>query len=220
MNFMKILYQFIPQIEVCKANKRIKTKIDCLQEFEKCNENEIKSKLEDEIKNLDNGNVQELLKKEMETKIIIEDKAKSFLTIISFMGIIFAVFSLVVANISSFSFRELILLLFLLFVCLLYLIFSVFDVFHILSEINRVFEPSFNEKNAELEIKKCILLNRYQNLLRTNYLNVIYSNLKNFFIVLALFFVFYGIFTLGHKYKDCNSLMSPSVQITSLANFL
>jgi hypothetical protein len=213
---MKILYWLFPQIEVCNANKKIKTKIDCLQEYEKCNEIEIKNKLEDEIKNLDNRNVQELLKEEMEAKIIIEDKAKSFLTIISFMGIIFAVFSLVVTNVSSFSFGELMLLLFLLFVCLLYLIFSVFDVFYILSEINRVFKPSFNEKNVELEIKKCILLNRYQNLLRTNYLNVIYSNLKNFFIVLSLFFVFYGIFTLGYKYKDCNNLKLPSVQSTSL----
>ncbi len=210
MNFMKILYWIFPQVEVCKANKRIKTKIDCLQDFEKCNEIETKNKLEDEMKNLDNGNVQELLKKETETKIIIEDKAKSFLAIISFMGIIFAVFSLVVTSVSSFSLGELMLLLFLLFVCLLYLISSVFVVFHILSEINLVFEPSFNEKNVELEIKKCILLNRYQNLLRTNYLNVVYSNLKNFFIAVALFFVFYGIFTLGYKYKDCNSLMSPN----------
>jgi len=210
MIFMKILYRLIPQVEVSKANKKIETKINCLRDFNKCNEFELKNKLEDEMKNLDNGNIQELLKKEMETKIIIEDKAKSFLAIISFMGIIFAVFSLVVTNVSNFSLGELIFLLFLLFVCLLYLISSVFAVFHILSEINLVFEPSFNEKNVELEIKKCILLNRYQNLLRTNCLNVVYSNLKNFFIAVALFFVFYGIFTLGHKYKDCNSLISPN----------
>lgn len=208
MNFMKILYRLIPQVEVSKANKKIETKINCLRDFDKCNEFELKNKLEDEMKNLDNGNIQELLKKEIERKIIIEDKAKSFLAIISFMGIILAVFSFVITDVSNFSPKELIILLFLIYWCLYYIIFSVFTVFYILSEINLIFEPSFNEENEELEIKKCILLNRYQNLLRTNCLNVVYSNLKNFFIAVALFFVFYGIFTLEHKYKDCNSLMS------------
>jgi len=209
MNFTKILYRLIPQVEVSKANKKIETKINCLRDFDKCNEFELKNKLEDEMKNLDNGNIQELLKKEIERKIIIEDKAKSFLVIISFMGIILAVFSLVITDVSNFSLKELIILLFLIYWCLYYIISSVFPVFYILSEINLIFEPPFNEENEELEIKKCILLNRYQNLLRTNCLNVVYSNLKNFFIAVALFFVFYGIFTLEHKYKDYNSLMSP-----------
>jgi len=210
MNFMKILYWLFPQVEVSKANKRIKTKIDCLRDFDKCNELELKNKLEDEMKNLDNGNIQGLAKKEIERKGIIEDKAKSFLAIISFMGIIFAVFSLVVTNVSNFSPEELTFLFLLLFFCLLYLIFGVFTVLHILSGLNLVFEPPSNEKNEESEIKYCILLNRYQNLLRTNCLNAVCSNLRNFFIVVALFFVFYGTFTLGHKYKDCNSLMLPN----------
>lgn len=159
-----ILYNFIywifPYARACSANKKIQAKINCLMNFSECNVNEMKKKLKKELSNLDESRLQMQLEETLEGKKIIEEKAKSFLSINSFMGIFLAIFSLVITNAMNFNDFALITFLLLILAALLYIIFSVSSVFYILSEINLVFKPDPKVISKNIEIKKTVLLDR------------------------------------------------------------
>lgn len=197
-----ILYNFIywifPYARACSANKKIQAKINCLMNFSECNVNEMKKKLKKELSNLDESRLQMQLEETLEGKKIIEEKAKSFLSINSFMGIFLAIFSLVITNAMNFNDFALITFLLLILAALLYIIFSVSSVFYILSEINLVFKPDPKVISKNIEIKKTVLLNTYQNLLRTNCLNSVFQNIKRVLIIFVLFVIFYCAYIVLH----------------------
>jgi len=210
MILIKALYFFLPICEAKRAGKVIKEKIDCLLSWDKCDD-ELKNELQKEKQSLDTekpDQLKELIEKEIERKRIIEDKSKSFLTIISLIGIILAMlFNLTKA---SFSIVNLLVLLFFILLELLYVILSIYTLFYILSEINIVYELPLYGRDGPEELKKTVLLNRYQNILRTNYLNTIYSNIKRFFILLLIVFLVYSYSVIGNNLTAYNSGHTPS----------
>ena len=199
MILIKVLYYFLPICEAKRAEELINKKLDCLLHSDKYDD-EIKSKLKEEKQSLGSEKphqLRKLIEKELERKRIIEDKSKSFLTIISLIGIILAM--LLNLTKASFSIISLLFLLFFILLAFLYVILSINSLFYILSEINIVYELPFNEINDTEELKKTVLLNRYQNYIRTNYLNTIYSNIKRFFILLLIIFLVFSYSLIGNK---------------------
>jgi len=200
MILKKFIYWIFPYARACSANKKIQAKLNCLVNFSECDLNEMKKKLKEELSNLDDSRLQIQLEDTLEGKKVIEEKTKSFLSINSFMGIFLAFFSLVITNTMNFNGFALITLLLLILAALLYIIFSVSSVFYILSEINLVFKPDLKVKSRNIEIKKTILLNTYQNLLRTNCLNSVFQNIKRVLIVFVLFVIFFCAYIALHAF--------------------
>ncbi|MFZ7122073.1 MAG: hypothetical protein ACOWWH_14125 [Eubacteriaceae bacterium] len=194
----KFIYWIFPYARAYSANKKIQAKINCLVNFSECDVNEMKKKLEKELNNLGENRLQMQLDETLEGKRVIEDKAKSFLSINSFMSIFLAIFSLVITNAMNFNGFALITLLLLILAALLYIISGVSSVFYILSEINIVFKPDPKVISKNIDIKKTILLNRYQNLLRTNCLNSVFQNIKRVLTVFVLFVIFYCVYIVLH----------------------
>jgi len=207
-----IKYFFIPNSKVKTVERVIEVKKQCLENRLECsseeikeinkllekfrkefknlpkNVEELKKSLEIEFNNLSNKpeELKKLLKKEYGRKRTIEDKSKSLLTVISLLGIALAfLFKLAEGKLSM------VFLWFLggfIFLELLYLIGGLKSLLYILCEINVVYEPISDQIE---ELRKNILLNRYQNINRTNYLNGVYSNIKLFFYLLLLVFITY-----------------------------
>lgn len=187
----KIGYFIFPICKAKNAKQKINVKKQCLEDDQSCKE-EVLSKLEKEMENLpeDVDKLEELIDREMERKRIIENKCQSFLGIISLIGIILALLFNIIKLNNNTSYT--VVLSFFILFGFIYVILSIITVFYILSEINIVYEKPLNKSDKEL--KKVVLLNRYQNLLRTNYLNTIYSNIKRFFWLLLITFLFYSLF--------------------------
>jgi len=181
----KIVYFFLPIYKAKRAEKLIKEKQQCLRELGKCEE-KLKQKLEKEINKLpqDLQELKRLLKKEFERKKIIEDKSSNLFIIVSLLGITFTFFYKIIETVTIIIF--LYLLGFFIFWELIYLILSVSSLLYVLVEINIIYEPS--SKSSLEELRKTVLLNRYQNIIRTNYLNTVYSNIKLFFCLLIVAF--------------------------------
>ena len=185
----KIIYSFLPICEAKRAEKLIKEKQQCLKEFGKCKE-KLKQKLEKEINELpqDLQELRRLLEKEFERKKIIEDKSSTLFIVVSLLGITFTFFYRITETVTITIF--LYFLGFFIFWELIYLILSVSSLLYVLVEINIIYEPSSNSLE---ELRKTVLLNRYQNIIQTNYLNTVYSNIKLFFwsllVAFATFFI-------------------------------
>jgi len=187
---MTIIHFFLPICEAKRAENLIKEKQQCLKELDKCGE-ELKQKLEKEIDEL-LGNSDELrilLEKEFERKKTIEGKGSTLFTVISLLGVIFAFFYRIIETVTNSIF--LYFLGFFILLELIYLILSVSSLLYVLVEINITYEPSSNSLE---ELRKTVLLNRYQNIIRTNYLNTIYSNIKLFFWLLLVAFATFFIY--------------------------
>ena len=198
----KIKYFVFPICEAKNAKQIIEAKKRCLENDQSCNR-ELLTKLEKEMKDLpeDIDKLEELIDREMERKRIIENKCQSFLGIISLIGIILALlFNLIKSNNNTFY---TVVLSFLIFFGFVYVILSINTVFYILSEINIVYEKPLSRSDKEL--KRVVLLNRYQNLLRTNYLNTIYSNIKRFFFMLLIIFLFNNLSVIKNNLTAYNS---------------
>ena len=180
----KIVHFFLPICEAKRAEKLIKEKQQCLRELGKCRE-ELKQKLKKEINELpqDLQELRKLLEKEFERKKIIEEKSSTLFIVVSLLGITFTFFYRITETVTITIF-----LYFLgvfIFGELIYLILSVSSLLYVLVEINIIYEPSSNSLE---ELRKTVLLNRYQNIIRTNYLNTVYSNIKLFFWLLLVAF--------------------------------
>ena len=188
----KIVHFSLPICEAKRAEKLIKEKQQCLREFSKCKE-EPKQKLEKELNELPQGlqEIRRLLEKEFERKKIIEEKSSNLFIVVSLLGITFTFFHRITETVTITIF-----LYFLgvfIFGKVIYLILSVSSLLYILVEINIIYESSSNSLD---ELRKTVLLNRYQNIIRTNYLNAAYSNIKLFFWLLLVAFVTYFIYLL------------------------
>ncbi len=192
---LKIVYLFFPYFKAKHAEKIINKKIDCLKSIKNCDNKEEKRKLNKEILQLGSDCIKKLKEKieeEIERKEKIEDKFKSFLTIITLIGIIFSLGLRFIEH--NFNINFFIINIVILFLCLLYIIQSINTIFYVLCKINIVYELPLNEENQINEIKETILLNRYQNIIRTNYLYTVFSNIVRFFYLIAILFIIYCIY--------------------------
>lgn len=200
----KILYFFLPVYEAKKAEKIIKEKQQCLRELGKCKE-ELKQKLEKEINELpqDLQELRRLLEKELERKRIIEGKSSNLFIVVSLLGITFTFFYRITETVTITIFMYFLGVF--IFGELIYLILSISSLLYVLVEINIVYEPSNNDFK---ELKKTILLNRYQNIIRTNYLNTVYSNIKLFFgLLLIIFTTFFIYLVLNQNQQNIKNIV-------------
>ena len=186
----KIIHFFLPICQAKRAEKLIKARQQCLKKIDICEE-KLKQKLEKEINELprDLQELKTLLEKEFETKKIIEEKSNTLFIVVSLLGITFTFFYRIVETVNVTAF--LYLLGVLIFGQLIYLGLSIFSLLYVLVEINIIYEKPSNSMEA---LRQTVLLNRYQNTVRTNYLYTVYSNIKLFFCLLltsfAIFFIF------------------------------
>jgi len=183
----KVVNFFLPICEAKRAEKLIKEKQECLKKLDKCKE-ELKQKLEKEINKLPKNlqELEKLLEKESERKKVIENKSNSLFIVVSLLGITFTFFYRIIETVTNTIFLYSLSLL--IFGELIYLTLSISSLLYILVEINIIYEPLLHSLK---ELEKHILLNRYQNITRTNYLSTVFSNIKRFFWLLLLTFTIF-----------------------------